>query len=170
MPHHLIPAFTATLEAIYNADLILHVVDLTSSTREEDSHVVLETLNREIFATAASRPPILSVFNKSDAYAGPTDPTIEGVSISAKDGHHIDALLRLICTTLDQNTTRTVLLIPYTDGDDLHQLINQRDGRIIGYTEDGIEIEVRISAQKLGQLRQAGVQVIACPSSRREDA
>jgi len=170
LPHHLIPAFTATLEAIYNADLILHVVDLTSSTREEDSHVVLETLNREIFATAASRPPILSVFNKSDAYAGPTDPTIEGVSISAKDGHHIDALLRLICTTLDQNTTRTVLLIPYTDGDDLHQLINQRDGRIIGYTEDGIEIEVRISAQKLGQLRQAGVQVIACPSSRREDA
>jgi len=170
LPHHLIPAFTATLEAVHDADLILHITDLTSSTREEDSRVVLETLNREIFATTATRPPILDVLNKSDAYEGPTDSSSDGVRISAKRGHHVDELLRRICATLDQNKMKTVLLVPYAGGDSLHRLINQGDGRITSYTEKGIEIEVRISAQKLGQLRKAGVQVIACPSSLQEES
>lgn len=170
LPHHLIPAFTATLEAVHDADLILHITDLTSSTREEDSHVVLETLNREIFTTAESRPPILNVLNKSDAHEGPTDSSSDGVQISAKRCHHIDELLQRVCATLDQNKMKTVLLVPYAGGDSLHQLINQRDGRITGYTEKGIEIEACISAQKLGQLRKAGVRVIACPSSRQEES
>jgi 50S ribosomal subunit-associated GTPase HflX len=154
------------LEAVHDADLILHVTDLTSSTREGDSRVVLATLNEEIFTTTATRPPILAVLNKSDAYEGPTDVSSDGVQISAKRGHHVDELLRRICTILDQNKTKTVLLVPYAGGDSLHQLINQGDGRITSYTEKGIEIEVHISARKLGQLRKAGVQIIACPSSQ----
>jgi len=170
LPHHLIPAFTATLDAVHDADLILHIVDLTSSTREEDSRVVLETLNQEIFTTAASRPPILNVLNKADAYKGSTDSTCVGVRISAKKGRNIDDLLQRICVALDQHKMKTVLLVPYAGGDSLHQLINQRDGRITGYTEKGIEIEACISAQKLGQLRKAGVQVIVCPSSLQEES
>ena len=169
LPHHLVPAFTATLEAVHDADLILHVIDLTSPTREDDSRVVLETLHREIFTVAASQPPILNVFNKSDAYEGPAVPLPDGIRISAKRGHQIDALLRHIGETLDRNKMRTLLRVPYAGGDSLHQLINQRDGRITGYTEDGIEIEVFISARKLGQLRKAGVQIIACPSSPQEE-
>lgn len=170
LPHHLIPAFTATLEAVHDADLILHITDLTSSTREEDSRVVLETLNREIFTSNTGRPPILNVLNKADAYKGSTDSTCAGVRISAKEGRYIDELLQHICVTLDQNKMKTVLLVPYAGGDSLHQLINQRNGHITGYTEKGIEIEVCISAQKLGQLRKAGVRVIACPSSLQEES
>ncbi len=74
LPHHLIESFKSTLDEVREADLLLHVVDLSHPKYEEQIGVVNTTL-QEI--KAFDRPTIL-VFNKSDAYDKNTfDPWLE---------------------------------------------------------------------------------------------
>jgi len=69
LPHHLVSAFRATLEEVVEADLILHVIDVSDPDRESKREVVLEVLN-EIGAGDHSR---FTVYNKMDLM-GPDDP------------------------------------------------------------------------------------------------
>jgi GTP-binding protein HflX len=70
LPHQLVSAFRATLEEVVEADLILHVVDVSDPERVEKHETVLEVLE-EIGAADHSR---FTVYNKSDLL-GPDDPS-----------------------------------------------------------------------------------------------
>ena len=69
LPHQLVSAFRATLEEVVEADLILHVVDVSDPDREQKRSVVLEVLG-EIGAGDHRR---FTVYNKLDLL-GPDDP------------------------------------------------------------------------------------------------
>ena len=69
LPHHLVASFKSTLEEVTEADLLLHVVDVSSSTFEEQIKVVKDTLTE----LGADDKPTLMVFNKIDLL---TDRTI----------------------------------------------------------------------------------------------
>src|SRR5215467_10207796 len=62
LPHQLVSAFRATLEEVVEADLILHVVDVSDPQREEKRQVVLEVLGE----IGAGNHPMLTVYNKAD--------------------------------------------------------------------------------------------------------
>jgi len=62
LPHDLVAAFRATLEEVNEADLVLHVVDSSSQTRNEHMVVVEEVLGQ---LGAAGKPTII-VYNKKD--------------------------------------------------------------------------------------------------------
>jgi len=64
LPHHLIESFKSTLDEVREADLLIHVVDVSHPNFEEQIQVVNQTL-KEI--TNEEKPMIL-VFNKIDAY------------------------------------------------------------------------------------------------------
>ncbi|MBR1644621.1 MAG: GTPase HflX [Bacteroidales bacterium] len=64
LPHHLVESFKSTLDEVTEADLLLHVVDISHPGHEEQVAAVNKTLE-EIGATG--KPTIL-VFNKVDAY------------------------------------------------------------------------------------------------------
>ncbi len=64
LPHHLVESFKSTLDEVREADLLLHVVDISHSQYEDHIHVVNETLKE---LKAFDKPTIL-VFNKMDAY------------------------------------------------------------------------------------------------------
>ena len=64
LPHHLIEAFKSTLDEIVEADILMHVVDVSHPGFEEHLQVVNETL-ADIGVT---EKPTLYVFNKIDAY------------------------------------------------------------------------------------------------------
>jgi GTPase len=64
LPHSLVESFKSTLDEVREADLLLHVVDISHPDFEEQIHVVNQTL-AEI--GAADKPTIM-VFNKIDAY------------------------------------------------------------------------------------------------------
>ncbi len=64
LPHSLVESFKSTLDEVREADLLLHVVDISHPDFEEQIHVVNDTL-AEI--NAADKPTLL-VFNKIDAY------------------------------------------------------------------------------------------------------
>jgi GTP-binding protein HflX len=74
LPHHLVESFKSTLDEVREADILLHVVDVSAPGYEEQLGVVNKTL-QEI---KAFDKPILVVFNKIDKYeAGTFDPWLE---------------------------------------------------------------------------------------------
>ncbi|MBN1789782.1 MAG: GTPase HflX [Bacteroidales bacterium] len=64
LPHHLVESFKSTLDEVREADLLMHVVDISHPGFEEQIGVVNQTL-QEI---NAADKPVLVVFNKTDAY------------------------------------------------------------------------------------------------------
>jgi GTP-binding protein HflX len=65
LPHHLVESFKSTLDEVREADLLIHVVDISHPGFEEQIAVVNQTL-QEI---GAADKPVLIVFNKTDAYS-----------------------------------------------------------------------------------------------------
>jgi GTP-binding protein HflX len=70
LPHQLVESFKSTLDEVREADLLMHVVDLSHSEFEDHYRVVNETL-QEI---GASDKLVIVVFNKIDAYQPEFDP------------------------------------------------------------------------------------------------
>ena len=64
LPHHLVESFKSTLDEARESDLLLHVVDISHETYEDQIVTVQETLAD----LGAAEKPILMVFNKMDAY------------------------------------------------------------------------------------------------------
>lgn len=64
LPHHLVESFKSTLDEVREADILLHVVDISHPQYEEQIGVVNKTLQE----LKAFEKPILTVFNKMDMY------------------------------------------------------------------------------------------------------
>jgi GTPase len=74
LPHHLVESFKSTLDEVREADILLHVVDVSHSRYEEQLGVVNKTLQE----LEAFDKPILVIFNKIDRYEASTfDPWLE---------------------------------------------------------------------------------------------
>ncbi len=86
LPHQLVSAFRATLEEVVQADLILHVIDVSDPDREMKREVVLDVLED----IGAGNHPILTVYNKADLLE---EPAPAGLLISSVTGAGLDHLL-----------------------------------------------------------------------------
>ncbi|MDP1764498.1 MAG: GTPase HflX [Sediminibacterium sp.] len=64
LPHHLVESFKSTLDEVREADILLHVVDISHPQYEEQIGVVNKTLQE----LKAFEKPILTIFNKMDMY------------------------------------------------------------------------------------------------------
>lgn len=134
LPHHLVEAFRSTLEEAANADIILHVSDI-SDPEAKDKTLTAEKLLAEL---GCGGIPVVNVLNKSDSvdYSIPENDTT--VCISAKTGAGIDRLLELIAKNLPESAKRMKLLIPYDKAGFSAEI------RVLGkvlyeeYTENGI--------------------------------
>jgi len=68
LPHHLIESFKSTLDEVREADILLHVVDISHASYEDQIGVVNKTLQE----LNAFDKPMLTIFNKMDLYEGKT--------------------------------------------------------------------------------------------------
>lgn len=64
LPHHLVESFKSTLDEVREADVLLHVVDISHPQYEDHLNVVIKTLNE----LGAGNKPIITIFNKMDKY------------------------------------------------------------------------------------------------------
>lgn len=64
LPHHLVESFKSTLDEVREADILLHVVDISHPQHEEQ----IGTVNKTLQDINAFNKPILTVFNKIDLY------------------------------------------------------------------------------------------------------
>ncbi len=67
LPHHLVECFKSTLDEVREADILIHVVDVSHPNFEDQIHTVNETLND----LGARDKETIMVFNKIDAYVTP---------------------------------------------------------------------------------------------------
>jgi len=151
LPHHLVEAFKATLEELCYADLLLHVIDVSNPTWEDQRAVV----NKLIIELGAEETPRLEVFNKSDVYTGEHLPRGEDIlRVSAKTGEGTDALISRIAEILLRSSKRVTLRIPYADARIIDHIY--RDGEVTARRdlEDGIELDVTIPEKLYGQLER----------------
>ncbi len=127
LPHQLVAAFRATLEEVLEADLLLHVVDITHPNVSAQVVAVLDTLE-EIGATDK---PVINALNKIDRLANHAllpallDELPNSLPISALTGQGITALLDRIAEVLEARMTSIAVLIPYRRGE-LVDLFHQR--------------------------------------------
>jgi GTP-binding protein HflX len=127
LPTALVAAFRATLEEIAEADLLLHVVDITHSSVQQQVATVLQVLD-ELDAT---EHPMLTVLNKIDDLPEPDD--VAGrlsdlpntVAVSALTGQGLPDLLSRIEAILTEELISVDVVIPYQRGD-LVGLFHQR--------------------------------------------
>jgi len=162
LPHQLVDAFKGTLEEVRAADLLLHVVDVSHSTWPEQVQVV----ERVLEGIGAGDRAVIRVFNKVDLLAGGAHAPVDGpdaVSISARSGKGIGALLALVETRLTVGLERVRCALPSGRGDVLAWL--RRVGRVIEeYYRDGMVMVTALVPPKVaGQLRKRLPEAAARP-------
>lgn len=64
LPHSLVESFKSTLDEVGEADLLMHVVDISHPDYEQQ----IESVNRTLAEIGAADKPVIMVFNKTDAY------------------------------------------------------------------------------------------------------
>jgi GTPase len=110
LPHSLVESFKSTLEEVASADLLLHVVDVSSE--DVDGRIrEVESVLREIGADAV---PSIMVLNKIDALElNPgQDALNSGVCVSARTGQGLPELIEAIGIRLGVAAPTEVLLGP----------------------------------------------------------
>jgi len=162
LPHQLVEAFKGTLEEVREADLLLHVIDVAQSTWPEQAQVV-EAVLEEI---GAGDRPAIRVFNKTDLPAAGSPPPASGpdaVSISARTGKDVGALLAAIEARLTVGLERVRCALPSGRGDVLAWL--RRVGRVVEeYYRDGVVMVTALVPPKVaGQLRKRLPEAAAPP-------
>ncbi|MFM2310030.1 MAG: hypothetical protein RLY87_2152 [Chloroflexota bacterium] len=162
LPTELVVAFRATLEEIKDADLILHVLDITHPNAEQQAATVNETLKQ----LECSDTPSLVVLNKIDKLAGVDEHTVaemaealglpkDFVAVSAQEQWGLEALSARIESMLEQEMVELRAYIPYRRGD-LLQIWRQR-GVITAeeYDGDGAIVSGRLPQELVHMMRGA---------------
>jgi len=118
LPTALIAAFHATLEEIAEADLLLHVVDISHPNALGQFQAVQETLDE----IDASHIPMITALNKADLLRNPENAREvlksfpKSISISAMTGEGISDLLHLMREELFESYTPIHVRLPYKQG------------------------------------------------------
>jgi GTP-binding protein HflX len=90
LPHNLVESFKSTLDEVREADILLHVVDISHPNFEEQIDVVQQTLNE---LDVADTPTYL-IFNKIDAFTY-TQKEEDDLTPSTKENYSLDDLKRM---------------------------------------------------------------------------
>jgi GTP-binding protein HflX len=119
LPHHLIESFKSTLDEVREADLLLHVVDISHPQYEEQIVVVNNTL-QEI---KASDKPVIYVFNKMDRYEEEIfDPWLQG--------EIKEELLRELAARWETETRSACIFISATARKNIDKLREELTGQV----------------------------------------
>ena len=169
LPTQLVAAFRATLEEIAEADLLLHVIDVTHPKAEAQCRTVEETL-REI---GADRIPVITALNKIDRFLDPEGVQSavkafpNSIAISARERLGLHSLLERIEAILNQGWVSLMVHIPFSAGE-LVALFHQRGQvEMKSHGPTGTTIGGRLPPQLVERFRRYMVEREDVPSRPR---
>lgn len=155
LPTTLVASFRATLEEIAEADLLLHVVDITHPNAQLQAEAVLETLNE----IDADHVPLLTVINKiddlpdselaQDALAQFPD----AVAISALKGLGMEGLLQAVHRKLFEAFTPVEVQLPFQEGALIALFHEQGQVEKVEHSKRGVLIEGRLPGRLVARYR-----------------
>ena len=118
LPTTLVAAFRATLEEIAEADLLLHVVDISHPNAMNQAESVHQTLGE----IGAGHIPMITALNKIDRLSDPEAARAaiqhypQSAAISARTGDGIPDMLALLRSALYETYTPVLVRLPYQQG------------------------------------------------------
>nr|HMS95929.1 GTPase HflX [Tabrizicola sp.] len=148
LPTQLVAAFRATLEEVLEADLILHVRDISHPETTEQAQDVAEILTA---LGVRAEVPVYEVWNKLDL----VDPSARAAlavnaenrdrvfPVSALTGEGIELLLAAVSRTFDEEKTDRTLTLPFAEGRKRAWLHAEGVVRTERVTESGHRLTVR---------------------------
>ena len=157
LPHQLVAAFKATLEEVLEADLLLHVIDVSHPEAEAQIaavNVVLEELK-------ATDMPMFMVFNKIDRLKSDDEGLHilqcqypDALPISAQRGDGVPALIEALAQRFAERGTDISLCIPYTEGKALDLL--HKHGIVLDteYATEAVHVKARLPNRYLKSVSQ----------------
>ena len=149
LPTHLIEAFKATLEELAYADVLLHVIDLSSPEWQTQAQVV----DALIAQLGAEGTPCIRVYNKCDLYSGLLPRERDAVCISARSGEGTEDLRKAVERALGRSKRRAVFLLPFDKGALLETLHREAAVLSTEYTDRGTRVEAIVKAELWPKLR-----------------
>ena len=149
LPHELVAAFRATLEEVVEADVIIHVRDISHPETEEQRRDVEEVLAR-MDIEASDGHPILEALNKIDLLDGssrgalhqPSEGLFAPILVSGLTGEGSDALLAAIDKIISSGRQQLDVTLPVTDGKTLAWLY--RKGEVLSRKDTDTETRIQV--------------------------
>jgi len=155
LPHQLVASFRATLEEALHADLLLHVVDISSHRAWQQ----VEAVDEVLAGIGCDSTPQVTLLNKIDIADDAS--TVELMSrrgskclcASAKTGAGIDALAAEIVGRMDSQTTTVRIRVPQREGRLLAELDRLANVLRRAYVGSAVELDVQLDCGRLAQFR-----------------
>lgn len=163
LPHHLVASFRATLEEVREADVLVHVIDASHPTWEEQ-RVVVDGVLEEL---GVHDRPVVHAFNKMDRLE-PADADAmrarinellpNSVFVSALSASGLDPLKDALLKAVLLSRPIVELRVPVADGRLLAQVY--REGEVLSReTDDGmLVLRVRAESGAIGRLVAGGAE------------
>lgn len=159
LPTQLVEAFRSTLEEVAEADLLLHVVDV-SHPDPEGQVAAVRTVLADI--DGADAIPEIVVLNKADV----ADPEAvarlrrrepRSVVVSAHTGAGLDALAEQVADALPRPQESVDVVVPYGRGDLVHRAHTEGEVDVEEHTAAGTVLRARVAADLAAELRAVSV-------------
>lgn len=149
LPHNLVKAFRSTLEEVCDADLLVHIIDISNPNYKNQIDVTNETLSQ----IGADNIPMIYVYNKIDLID--LDKLDNNkILISAKRDIGIDRLIESICEKVFENYIRFKLKIPYSEGKMISNIMENATILDSEYIEDGVIFNIEFSEKEYVKYKQ----------------
>jgi len=156
LPHHLIESFKSTLSVVREADLILHVIDITHQFFEDHIHIVEETLKE----LNGNDKTVVKIFNKIDLlddknrmeYVRNRYP--DALMVSATRGINIQKLHEMFLENFEKNFMEMIFDIPIENSKEIAQVYELADVLNVNYEDDKVNIRLRASKQNADKIKR----------------
>lgn len=160
LPHDLIESFKSTLAEVVESDILIHMVDISSDSFEEQKAIVEETL-KEI---GAENKPVVLVFNKVDKLDDESSRELlvmlrkrypGSVFISAEKGINLGKLEEKISEVIEKELDETEIKIPIGDSE-AYKIVNElhKTAEILEtkYLNKSIKLKIRANRSELDKI------------------
>lgn len=154
LPHHLVAAFKATLEEVTEANLLLHVVDVSHPQAENQIDAVNAVLNE----LGCTELPTMMLFNKIDLLQAEGRVQLfqgeysDSLATSAQNGTGLEELKNLLAKRFSTHAIDISLALSYQDGKALDYLY--KHGKVLetNYQGNLIQVKARIPRRHMKAL------------------
>ena len=160
LPHELVEAFNATLEEVLEADILVHVQDVSNINKQYQKEEVLKVV-KSIGFDATEKHTLIDLYNKADLlkkdeviYQKNKIKRSDGKTIltSALTGEGISSLLAMIEKLLNNSSQKFTVTLPHSEGSTLSWLYKK--GNVISRKNSdlGVTLIVRLKNEDLPRL------------------
>jgi GTP-binding protein HflX len=155
LPTALVAAFRATLEEIAEADLLVHLVDVSHPNAMNQAEAVHQTLEE----IGAEKVPVITVLNKIDRLPDPETARRSlqhfprAAAISARTGAGLPELLELIGASLFEAYTPILVLLPYREGQLISVFHELGQVERMEHRRKGVVIQGRLPGRLVAQFQ-----------------